>query len=83
MLKSMLLNAELMAILSIFDVQTELAHGELAFLKIEDSKLEKEELVIAVPSNRRPSPAAQAAIALLRGALTDIASTQSMTENVS
>lgn len=83
MMKSMLSNAEMMAILSIFDVHTELTQGSLVFLKIEDSKLEKEELVIAVPSNRRPSPATQAAIALLRAALTDIASTHSTTDNVS
>lgn len=72
MMKSMLRIGQSLAVLSIFDVQSELARGELAFLPIEDRKPEAETLVIAVPSNRRPSPAAQAVIDILTAAIAGI-----------
>jgi DNA-binding transcriptional LysR family regulator len=72
LMKSMLRLGQSLAILSIFDVHSELTRGELSFLPIEDRKLEEETLVIATPSNRRPSPAAQAMIDILKGSLSAI-----------
>jgi DNA-binding transcriptional LysR family regulator len=54
-----------MAVLSIFDVHGELARGELRFVPIEDRNLEEEVLAICIPSNRRPSAAAQMMTAIL------------------
>ncbi|MDH6267352.1 DNA-binding transcriptional LysR family regulator [Rhizobium sp. SG_E_25_P2] len=72
LMKSMLRIGQSVAILSIFDVHSEVARGELAFLPIEDRKLEEETLVIATPSNRRPPPAAQAMIDIVRTSLDSI-----------
>lgn len=69
LMKSMLRLSQRLAILSIFDVHSELSRGELSFLPIEDRKLDEETLTIAVPSNRRPSPAAQAFIDILKPTL--------------
>jgi DNA-binding transcriptional LysR family regulator len=60
LMKSMLKLSQNMAVLSIFDVHGELARGELRFVPIEDRNLEEEVLAICIPSNRRPSAAAQA-----------------------
>jgi DNA-binding transcriptional LysR family regulator len=66
LMKSMLKLGQSLAILSIFDVHSELTRGELTFQPIEDRKLEAETLVIAQPSNRRPSPPARAMIDILK-----------------
>lgn len=72
LMKSILRTSQTLAILSIFDVHAEVARGELAFLPIEDKKLEEETLAIAVPSNRRPSPPAQSMIDLIKASLQNI-----------
>jgi DNA-binding transcriptional LysR family regulator len=70
--KSLVKLGQSMAILSVFDVHSELMRGELALLPIEDRKPEAETLVIALPSHRRPSPAVQAMIDILKLTLTTI-----------
>jgi DNA-binding transcriptional LysR family regulator len=72
LMKSLLRIGQTLAILSVFDVHSELSRGELSFLPIEDRKLEDETLIIATPSNRRSSPAAQAMIEILRITLSAI-----------
>lgn len=74
LMKSMVKLGQSLAILSVFDVYSELMRGELALLPIEDRKPEAETLVIALPSNRRPSPAVQAMIDILKNTITGIES---------
>lgn len=69
LMKSLMKLSQQLAVLSIFDVLAELARGELCFVPIDDRNLEEEVLAICVPSNRRPSPAAQAMISILTQAL--------------
>ena len=76
LIKSMLRLGQMLAILSVFDVLSESMRGELAFLPVGDRKLEAETLVIAVPSNRRPSPPAQAMIDIVRSAIRGVDETR-------
>jgi DNA-binding transcriptional LysR family regulator len=72
LMKSLLKLSQQMAVLSIFDVHAELGRGELRFVPIEDRNLEEEILAICIPSNRRPSPAAQAMITILTQSLSSL-----------
>lgn len=83
LMKSMLRLGQALAILSVFDVHSELTRGELAFRPIEDRKLEAETLVIALPSNRRSSPPAQAMIDILRTTIKTVDETRTQRPRLS
>ena len=75
LMKSMLRLGQNLAILSIFDVHSEVTRGELAFAPIVEKGVQAETLVIALPLNRRPSPAVRALVETLRGIIRTIQET--------